>query len=133
MRVRYKGPREFINVGLGDVGSVKHFKGEIEQYPDDIGKELLKSRKNKFEEVKEDKKPDNKPSQKTDEKKEEEQKSQDHPQGESEGTKEVDLEKMNVTELREMASKIPEIKGEHSMKKEELIKAIKKFQKGDKK
>ena len=41
-------------------------------------------------------------------------------------TKEKPLEKMTVTELREMAKEIPEITGVHGMKKEELIAAIKK-------
>ena len=36
------------------------------------------------------------------------------------------LEKMTVTDLREMAKEIPEITGVHGMKKEELIVAIKK-------
>ena len=42
-------------------------------------------------------------------------------------TKEKPLEKMTVTDLREMAKEIPEITGVHGMKKEELIVAIKKF------
>jgi len=41
-------------------------------------------------------------------------------------TKEKPLEKMTVTDLREMAKEIPEITGVHGMKKEELIVAIKK-------
>jgi hypothetical protein len=41
-------------------------------------------------------------------------------------TKEKPLEKMTVTDLREMAKEIPEISGAHGMKKEELIAAIKK-------
>jgi len=41
-------------------------------------------------------------------------------------TKEKPLEKMTVTDLREMAKDIPEIAGVHGMKKEELIVAIKK-------
>jgi len=41
-------------------------------------------------------------------------------------TKEKPLEKMTVTDLREMAKEIPEIAGVHGMKKEELIVAIKK-------
>ena len=41
-------------------------------------------------------------------------------------TKEKPLEKMTVTDLREMAKEIPEISGVHGMKKEELIAAIKK-------
>ncbi len=41
-------------------------------------------------------------------------------------TKEKPLEKMTVTDLREMAKKMPEISGVHGMKKEELIVAIKK-------
>jgi hypothetical protein len=41
-------------------------------------------------------------------------------------TKPKPLEKMTVTELREMAKEIPEISGVHGMKKEELIAAIKK-------
>jgi DNA repair exonuclease SbcCD nuclease subunit len=36
------------------------------------------------------------------------------------------LEKMTVTDLREIAKEIPEITGVHGMKKEELIVAIKK-------
>ena len=40
--------------------------------------------------------------------------------------KEKPLEKMTVTDLREMAKEIPEISGVHGMKKEELIAAIKK-------
>ena len=40
--------------------------------------------------------------------------------------KEKPLEKMTVTDLREMAKEIPEIVGVHGMKKEELIVAIKK-------
>ncbi len=40
-------------------------------------------------------------------------------------TKEKPLEKMTVTDLREMAKEIPEIVGVHGMKKEELIVAIK--------
>ena len=40
-------------------------------------------------------------------------------------TKEKPLEKMTVTDLREMAKEIPEISGVHGMKKEELIVAIK--------
>ena len=40
--------------------------------------------------------------------------------------KEKPLEKMTVTDLREMAKEIPEIAGVHGMKKEELIVAIKK-------
>jgi len=40
--------------------------------------------------------------------------------------KEKPLEKMTVTDLREMAKEIPEITGVHGMKKEELIVAIKK-------
>ncbi len=41
-------------------------------------------------------------------------------------TKEKPLEKMTVTDLREIAKEIPEISGVHGMKKEELIVAIKK-------
>jgi len=41
-------------------------------------------------------------------------------------TKEKPLEKMTVSDLREMAKEIPEISGVHGMKKEELIAAIKK-------
>jgi MinD-like ATPase involved in chromosome partitioning or flagellar assembly len=41
-------------------------------------------------------------------------------------TKEKPLEKMTVTDLREMAKEIPDIVGVHGMKKEELIVAIKK-------
>jgi len=41
-------------------------------------------------------------------------------------TKAKPLEKMTVTDLREMAKEIPEITGVHGMKKEELIAAIKK-------
>ncbi len=41
-------------------------------------------------------------------------------------TKAKPLEKMTVTDLREMAKVIPEISGVHGMKKEELIAAIKK-------
>jgi len=41
-------------------------------------------------------------------------------------TKEKPLEKMTVTDLREIAKEIPEIAGVHGMKKEELIAAIKK-------
>ena len=41
-------------------------------------------------------------------------------------TKEKPLEKMTVTDLREMAKEITEISGVHGMKKEELIAAIKK-------
>ena len=41
-------------------------------------------------------------------------------------TKEKPLEKMTVTNLREMAKEIPDIVGVHGMKKEELIVAIKK-------
>jgi len=40
--------------------------------------------------------------------------------------KEKPLEKMTVTDLREMAKEIPEIAGVHGMKKDELIAAIKK-------
>jgi hypothetical protein len=40
--------------------------------------------------------------------------------------KEKPLEKMTVTDLREMAKEIPEITGVHGMRKEELIAAIKK-------
>ena len=40
--------------------------------------------------------------------------------------KEKPLEKMTVTDLREIAKEIPEITGVHGMKKEELIVAIKK-------
>ena len=36
------------------------------------------------------------------------------------------LERMTVTDLREMAKEMPEISGVHGMKKEELIAAIKK-------
>jgi len=41
-------------------------------------------------------------------------------------TKEKPLEKMTVTDLREIAKEIPDIVGVHGMKKEELITAIKK-------
>ena len=41
-------------------------------------------------------------------------------------TKEKPLEKMTVTDLREMAKEIPDIVGVHGMKKEDLIVAIKK-------
>ena len=41
-------------------------------------------------------------------------------------TKEKPLEKMTVTDLREMTKEIPEISGVHGMKKQELIVAIKK-------
>jgi DNA repair exonuclease SbcCD nuclease subunit len=41
-------------------------------------------------------------------------------------TKEKTLEKMTVTDLREMAKEITDIVGVHGMKKEELIVAIKK-------
>ena len=41
-------------------------------------------------------------------------------------TKAKPLEKMTVTDLREMAKEIPDISGVHGMKKEELIAAIKK-------
>jgi hypothetical protein len=41
-------------------------------------------------------------------------------------TKAKPLEKMTVTDLREMAKEITEISGVHAMKKEELIAAIKK-------
>ena len=41
-------------------------------------------------------------------------------------TKAKPLEKMTVTDLREMAKDITEISGVHGMKKEELIAAIKK-------
>lgn len=41
-------------------------------------------------------------------------------------TNEKPLEKMTVTELREVAKDIPEIIGVHGMKKEELIAGIKK-------
>ena len=39
--------------------------------------------------------------------------------------KEKPLEKMTVTDLREMAKEIPEITGVHGMKKDDLIVAIK--------
>ena len=42
------------------------------------------------------------------------------------GAKEKPLEKMTVTDLREMAKEIPEITGVHGMKKDNLIVAIKK-------
>ena len=45
---------------------------------------------------------------------------------EKEQTQEKPLEKMTVTELREIAMEIPEIVGVHGMKKEELIAGIKK-------
>ena len=41
-------------------------------------------------------------------------------------SKEKPLEKMTVTDLRQMAKEIPEIAGVHGMRKEELIVAIKK-------
>ena len=41
-------------------------------------------------------------------------------------TKEKPLEKMTVTDLREIAKEIPDIVGVHGMRKEELITAIKK-------
>ncbi len=41
-------------------------------------------------------------------------------------TKEKPLEKMTVTDLREIAKEIPDIVGVHGMKKEVLIAAIKK-------
>ena len=41
-------------------------------------------------------------------------------------TKAKPLEKMTVTDLREMAKELPDISGVHGMKKEELIAAIKK-------
>jgi Rho termination factor-like protein len=41
-------------------------------------------------------------------------------------TQEKPLEKMTATELREVAKKIPEIKGASGMKKDELLSAIKK-------
>ena len=41
-------------------------------------------------------------------------------------TKEKPLEKMTVTDLREIAKEIPDIVGVHGMKKVELIAAIKK-------
>ena len=41
-------------------------------------------------------------------------------------TKEKPLEKMTVTDLREIAKEIPDIVGVHGMKKEELIAAVKK-------
>jgi hypothetical protein len=41
-------------------------------------------------------------------------------------TKEKPLEKMTVTDLREIAKEIPDIVGVHGMKKAELIAAVKK-------
>ena len=41
-------------------------------------------------------------------------------------TKEKSLDKMTAKELREVAKEIPDIKGVHGMKKDELLTAIKK-------
>lgn len=46
MKIKYLGPRESINVApLG-----LHYKGEVREYPDDVGEELLAtSKKQRFE------------------------------------------------------------------------------------
>jgi hypothetical protein len=53
MRVKYLGPRDSIAVG----GFGPHREGEIKDYPDAVGEELLTGKRQKFEQVPEPKSP----------------------------------------------------------------------------
>jgi hypothetical protein len=49
MKIKYLGPGSFVNIAPYD----RHEKGEIKEYPDDFGKELIATSKaQKFEVVK---------------------------------------------------------------------------------
>jgi len=50
MLIKYLGPSPAINVGVD--GSVRsHVKDTVEEYPDEVGKDLLLGKKNNFEAV----------------------------------------------------------------------------------
>ena len=50
MKIKYLGPSSSINVGIhGNV--IIHEKGQVIDYPDEVGKDLLLGKKNNFEAV----------------------------------------------------------------------------------
>ena len=50
MHIKYLGPSQGINVGVdGKVHA--HIKGKTLEYPDEVGEDLLKDKKNRFEKV----------------------------------------------------------------------------------
>jgi len=50
MKVRYLGPSSAINVGVDREVRI-HAKDTVEEYPDEVGKDLLLDKKNDFEAV----------------------------------------------------------------------------------
>ena len=50
MKIKYLGPSPSILVGVFST-EIKHVKGQIIDYPDDVGKDLLLDKKNNFEAV----------------------------------------------------------------------------------
>ena len=50
MKIKYLGPSSSILVGIFRT-EIKHVKGQIIDYPDDVGKDLLLDKKNNFEAV----------------------------------------------------------------------------------
>ena len=51
MKIKFLGPSSAINVGVGG-NVIIHSKGQVIDYPDEVGKDLLRSPKNNFEAVK---------------------------------------------------------------------------------
>jgi len=50
MKIKYLGPSPAINVCVD--GKVRvHVKNTVEEYPDEVGKDLLLGKKNRFEKV----------------------------------------------------------------------------------
>ena len=50
MKIKFLGPSSAINVGV-DGNVIIHSKGQIIDYPDEVGKDLLRAPKNNFEAV----------------------------------------------------------------------------------
>lgn len=56
-KIKYLGPADVINVGLGGLDVQPHAKGKVLEYEEDIAKDLLKDKKNNFEAVEKAEKP----------------------------------------------------------------------------
>ena len=56
MKIKYFGPCPAINVGVFGPHIIKHVKGQIIDYPEKTGEDLLADKKNDFRAVKEPKK-----------------------------------------------------------------------------
>ena len=59
MKIKFLGPSSAINVGV-DGNVIIHSKGQVIDYPDEVGEGLLRSLKNNFEAVKKSKSVKNK-------------------------------------------------------------------------